>query len=1142
MRKDKGLKVLCYILISLLSLLSFPTLTLSEIAKEIKIGILAYRGKEEATKRWSPTADYLTLSIPSSKFTVVPLDFNEIGPATRDKKIDFIITNTSIYVELESAYGISRIATLKNRWKDRGYTVFGGVIFTRSDRNDIKEIKDLKGKAFMAVDETSLGGWRMAWREMKDKGINPYRDLKSLRFGTTHDRVVMAVLKGEVDAGTVRTDIIERMAERGIINIKDLKVINKQSVEGFPFLLSTRLYPEWPFAKLRHVPEELSERVAIALLSMPHNGIAAITSESAGWTTPLDYYPVHELMKELRVGPYKDFGKVTFSTFVKQYWYLILLTIGIIVSLTVLVIIVTRLNRKVMESRLRIQHAMEGLEILVKERTSELESKNRELTLEIEKRKRTEEEITKAKAEWEQIFDSVPDLIAIIGQDNKILRANKPLLEKIKGLGLDIDKNCYELLCSMTERERETKCPRFRMFKEGIGHSQELYIDRLGSYYLITASPLKDHKGNVVACIHVARDITERKRAELLLRESEEKFRSLVEQSLVGVYIIQDGHFIYANPEMARIFGYETEEIINKKSPYDLTDEEYHPAVRENIRRRLEGNVKAVRYTFKGRRKDGSLIDVEALGTLTEIAGKPAIIGTINDITEEIQREKEKESQRRFLQSILDSMPDYIMVIRPDYRVALANLALCEVIKSDALCYSISHGRDIPCEGIEHPCPLKRVIEEKRVFRTTHSHIKHDGSEMILEIIASPIFDEKGEIVYVLEVSRDITERVRLEEEHRRLMERLYLEEKDHALIALTGGIAHDFNNMLMAVLGSAELLRMKAKKEDLSYIDNIIKSSEKMANLVKQILAYSGQGIYQLSNININASIEKALKMTHKGKYLNIKVDLEMDEGLWPIFADRSQMEQMLVNLILNAFEAMEERGGTLSIKTSNIRIIEPVECRPLNWYLPAGDYVKITVSDSGPGIPLDLHKKIFDPFFTTKFMGRGLGLPAVSGIVKSHNGCLHLESEEGKGTTITVYLPRAVELVEKEVRPSIKENKGILVVDDDEAILDLIKESLSGAGFDIYTATNGFKALDKFKELKEQIKLAIIDIEMPEMDGTRLVSELRGLSKDLNIIISSGYDEDTALKGIEPRPDAFIQKPYRLSLLLSKVKEFIR
>lgn len=996
----------------LIMLLFLPSLTQSQEIREVKIGVLAYRGKEGAIKRWSPTADYLSLSLSGHRFTVIPLDFDEIGPATRDKRIDFLITNTSIYVELESAHGIARIATLKNRWKDRGYTVFGGVIFTRSDRGDIKGLQDLRGKSFMAVDETSLGGWRMAWREMKDKGINP-SDLKELRFGMTHDRVVMAVLNREVDAGTVRTDILEKMAEAGKIDIRDIKVINEKKVEGFPFLISTRLYPEWPFARLRHVSEELSERVAIALLSMPNDSLAARISESAGWTTPLDYHPVHELMKELRVGPYRDYGKVTFGLFIKQYWYLIILTLLIITILTGLLIIITRLNKRLNESRLRIQHAMDGLEILVKERTADLERKNRELLLEIEKRKGTEER----------------------------------------------------------------------------------------------------------------------------LRESEEKFRSLVERSLTGVYIIQDGRFIYINSELANIFGYEPEEIINKKTPYDLTAEEYHSIVKENIRKRLDGEISTIHYTFKGLKKDGSVIDLEVIGTVAPMGGRPAIIGTIRDITEQIKREDEIEAARRFLQSVLDSIPDQVMVIRPDHMIELANASLREKIIMGSHCYSISHGRDAPCDGSDHPCPLKEVMDKKKEIRTVHKHLRSDGSEKVVEIMASPVFDETGEIIYVIEASRDITERVRLEEEHRILLERLYLEEKEQSIVALTGGIAHDFNNMLMAVLGSAELLKMTAEKESLPYIENIIGSAEKMADLVRQMLAYAGQGACQPSNINLNDSIINALNMTHKGKYTNIQLDLDLEKEPWPVYADMSQMQHMMINLILNAFDAMADRGGILSIKTSNVKITGLQEYSPLHLHIPEGEYVMIRVSDNGPGIPRDIQKRVFEPFFTTKFMGRGLGLSAVAGIVKSHNGCITLESEEGKGTAFIIYLPRAVRTETIKMSSEEVKGRGILVVDDDTTILGLIEETLSGAGYRVFTASNGLKAIDMFKEIKDITDLAIVDIEMPEMDGRKLISELRDISRGLKVIVSSGYDRDTALSGIDPVPDAFIQKPYRLSILLNEV-----
>ena len=284
----------------------------------VKIGVLAKRGPERCMEKWSRTAEYLTEKIPGKSFVIVPLDFEETYSAVENSKVDFILLNPSIYVELESLYGVSRIATLKNMRLGKISTKFGGVIFCRADRKDIIDTNDLRNKTFMAVKETSLGGWRMAWRELKEKGIDPYRDFKDLRFGGTHDAVVYSVRNGKVDAGTVRTDTLERMDMEGKISLKDFYVIHvpKGNVHldvHLPFLHSTRSYPEWPFAKLRHTPDDLAEGVATALIAMPEDSPAAKAARCAGWTIPLDYQPVHECLKELRLGPYKDLGKITLT-------------------------------------------------------------------------------------------------------------------------------------------------------------------------------------------------------------------------------------------------------------------------------------------------------------------------------------------------------------------------------------------------------------------------------------------------------------------------------------------------------------------------------------------------------------------------------------------------------------------------------------------------------------------------------------------------------------------------------------------------------------------------------------------------------------------------------------------------------------
>jgi len=330
-------------------------------AAEVKIGVLAKRGAGRCLKKWSPTAEYLTKKIPDRIFVIVPLNFEEVYPAVEKGKVDFILANSSFYVELESWYGVDRIATLKNRVLGKDYTKFGGVIFCRADRGDIRRPSDLKGKTFMAVKETSFGGWRMAWRELKENGIDPYRDFKELQFGGTHDAVVYAVRDGKVEAGTVRTDTLERMQAEGKIDLGDFYVVGDRSGEiaEMPLLRSTRLYPEWPFAKVKHTPDELAEEVAIALLGMSPDSTAAKAARCAGWTIPLNYQPVHECLKELKLGPYKELGKITHVDVLRQYWRWVSGILTLFVVMAVLILVILRLNHNIKASNMELQQEVE---------------------------------------------------------------------------------------------------------------------------------------------------------------------------------------------------------------------------------------------------------------------------------------------------------------------------------------------------------------------------------------------------------------------------------------------------------------------------------------------------------------------------------------------------------------------------------------------------------------------------------------------------------------------------------------------------------------------------------------------------------------------------------------------------------------
>ena len=347
---------------ALLANLLFPATSLGA-RTTIHIGVMAHM--EESMNMWTPTAAYLNKVIPGYSFVMLPMDNKTSGPIVERGDVDFVITNPGAYIGLESRYGVTRMLTLRNLRQGKPYTQFGSVMFTRDDRRDIQELNDIKGKSFMAVDKDAFGGFLMGWLEFKKIGIDPFRHFSKISFvGLPQEKIVQAVLKGEADAGMVRTDTLERMASAGKIDLKQFRVLNRQQAGNFPFALSTRLYPEWPFAKARHTSDELAQKVAVALLSLPPDHPASRASKSAGWTVPLDYTPVHELYKELRVGPYKDYGKFTLADVLKLYWYWIAAALGIILLLGLNTGYILRLNRGLKQSQTRLLEITRQLEQL----------------------------------------------------------------------------------------------------------------------------------------------------------------------------------------------------------------------------------------------------------------------------------------------------------------------------------------------------------------------------------------------------------------------------------------------------------------------------------------------------------------------------------------------------------------------------------------------------------------------------------------------------------------------------------------------------------------------------------------------------------------------------------------------------------
>ncbi|HIO96616.1 MAG TPA: PAS domain S-box protein [Leucothrix sp.] len=466
----------------------------------IKIGILSHRGDEFTLKAWNPTASYLTAQLPDYDFEIVPLDFDEVNAAVRNNEVDFILVNPGIYVNLEYRYRVSRLATMQNLRGDDSYKVFGGVIFTRNDRSDIKTLEDIKDKSFMAVDVTSLGGFEMAWRELKSKDIDPYEDFSRLEFGGIHDVVVRAVINGDVDVGTVRTDILERMSSSGELNLDDIRIINPQMTDEFPFRLSTRLYPEWPFSKVKQTSDMLAKKVALALFALQKDHPAAKAGKYAVWDLPLDYQQVHELFQELRLPPYDLISKFTLIDAIRKYWYWALLSLLAILGLTAITSAVVRRNKRLK----RIQQRMER--------------------------------------HYERLLDSVGDGIYGVDLDGNCTFANKALTQITGWQANDlIGKNQHEIL-HHTHADGSPHpaidCPVFKTLRDSEPRyiNDDLFWKKDGSSISVeySCTAVKSVGNKTIGSVIVFRDTTERKLNEEKNREHRKQLAHVARLSTLG--------------------------------------------------------------------------------------------------------------------------------------------------------------------------------------------------------------------------------------------------------------------------------------------------------------------------------------------------------------------------------------------------------------------------------------------------------------------------------------------------------------------------------------------------------------------------------------------------------------------------------
>ena len=448
----------------------------------------------------------------------------------------------------------------------------------------------------------------------------------------------------------------------------------------------------------------------------------------------------------------------------------------------------------------------------------------------------------------------------------------------------------------------------------------------------------------------------------------------------------------------------------------------------------------------------------------------------------------------------------------------------------------------------QHAYVLARVRNGQSVPAFEAQRRRKDGKIIDLSIKISPIIDSNGKIVGASKLARDITAQKAAERRQNEINQKLQETQKLESLGVLAGGIAHDFNNLLTGILGNTSLARIELPPASPvhDYLANITTASRRAADLCRQMLAYSGRGRFVVAPVNLNALLNETNQLFSVSISKNAALRLSLDPALPDIRADATQLRQVIMNLVINASEAITAPGGVINVKTGIAHIDASYRESVIgDADLKLGDYVYVEISDNGHGMDRETLKRIFEPFFSTKFTGRGLGLAAVLGIVRGHKGALKVYSERDRGTTFKLFLPCTSDRLERTTPgvPPVQRIGGygcILVVDDEEAVRTVASRTLQRLGFKVEVAADGREGIERYRAHPASYRLILLDLTMPNVDGEAAFREMRKINPDVRVLLMSGFNENEAISRFNGKGLAgFVQKPFEAEQLESKVNE---
>ncbi len=748
-----------------------------------------------------------------------------------------------------------------------------------------------------------------------------------------------------------------------------------------------------------------------------------------------------------------------------------------------------------------------------------------------------------------------PNAIAVLDNNlNHVYVSDRFLNDyNMKGKNI-IGKHHYEVFPAIPERIRDVH--KRVLQGEVLSSDEEVYqhADGLIDYSRWECRPWRDNNGEISGIILYTEIITKRRQEEIEKRQTFVLLDVLLNNSpsmisimdSEGKYIlVSQAHATYLQKSVNEIQGKTIEELL----PPDIT-QVFH----KDINKVLDTNEPLLKIDILTAENTVKYFETSLFPIV--YPGNPSnskLIGAIStDITERVEAERTKLERERYFRTFVEGCPDGIFV-QTDQRFAYLNKAALKIFGAT------SESQLLDTKIIDWIHPDYHDVVKKRIQQLNQDNksvemleeifLRIDGSHVPIEASAVPIVYEgkNGAMVYL----RDITERKKAEENRLNLERHMLQTQKLESLGVLAGGIAHDFNNILMAIMGHSELAleELSPVAPARQSINDIATAAKRASELCRQMMTYAGKTSHSPELVNLKTLFEEMLHLLKTSISKKAIFNLHIAEDLPSILADPSQIRQIVMNLIINASDAIGDKSGVISITTGATRCDEEYLMQTdLYSEIAPGLYVYFEVSDTGIGMDITTQSRIFEPFFTTKFSGRGLGLASVMGIVRTHNGAIKVYSEPGKGTTFKILLPAidSALFINKEdsehEQIELWSGKGtVLFVDDEETLRALGARILEHLGLNVITAADGRKALDIYRADKDRIDAVLMDLTMPHMDGAQAYTEMRKLNPDAKVIIASGnVVEDVAARFAGKGVAGILQKPYsiiRLRELLSSI-----